>query len=75
MADTIYIGVFKNDELIATMQWPEGEETNVEFIDNLHDMGLVVKAFTQEEYDATGWDELTREDIVNGNYYYETDTK
>ena len=69
--ETTYVGIYKNNELQATIQWPSTDEPPIELIDNLHDNGYELVSITKEEYDEVGWDELTIEEIKNGKYYWE----
>jgi hypothetical protein len=55
----------------VSLQFPD-EETlsdNTEFFDEMFDSGFRIEKTTKEEYDAyQGGDEITVEDIKNGNY-------
>ena len=69
--ETTYVGIYKNNELQATIQWRSTDEPPIELRDNLHDNGYELVSITKEEYDEVGWDELTIEEIKNGKYYWE----
>ena len=61
----------KGGQLIGYLTFPD-EETlgdNIDLMDSLFDTDYVVTRSTKEEYDSfDGGDELSVEDIKNGNY-------
>jgi len=67
----VYIKIEKGGQLIGYLTFPD-EETlgdNIDFMDSLFDIDYVVTRSTKEEYDSfDGGDELSVEDIKNGNY-------
>ena len=67
----VYIKIKKGGQLIGYLTFPD-EETrgdNIDFMDSLFDIDYVVTRSTKEEYDSfDGGDELSVEDIKNGNY-------
>jgi hypothetical protein len=67
----VYIKIKKGGQLIGYLTFPD-EETlgdNIDFMDSLFDPPPVVTRSTKEEYDSfDGGDELSVEDIKNGNY-------
>lgn len=72
MEETVYVGIYYDGKMVAAALWPSADDIQVEYIDHLHDLGFELRQSTKEEYQATGWDELTPEDLKEGNYYYET---
>lgn len=72
MEETVYIGIYHSGKMVAAAHWPSVDDIQVEYIDHLHDLGFEIRPSTKEEYELTGWDELTPEDLKEGNYYYET---
>lgn len=70
--EKIYIGVFKGNQPMGTMVFNSIDEVEVSFIDGLHDAGYELQAFTKEQYDAfEEGDELTIDELADGEYYYE----
>lgn len=70
--EKIYIGVFKGNQPMGTMVFNSIDEVEVSFIDGLHDAGYELQAFTKEQYDAfEEGDELTIDELAEGEYYYE----
>ena len=70
----VFVKVWSKDNLLGFLQFPD-EETlsdNTEFFDSMFDGGFRIEKTTKEEYDAyQGGDEITVEDIKNGNYRIE----
>jgi len=67
----VYIKIEKNGELIGYITFPDEDVLgdNIEIMDSLFDTGYVVTHSTKEEYDSfDGGDELSIDDIKNGNY-------
>ena len=67
----VYIKIEKSGQLIGYLTFPD-EDTlgdNMEFMDSLFDTNYVITRSTKEEYESfDGGDELSVEDIKNGNY-------
>lgn len=67
----VYIKIEKSGQLIGYLTFPD-EDTlgdNMEFMDSLFDTNYVITHSTKEEYESfDGGDELSVEDIKNGNY-------
>lgn len=65
----IYMGVYKDGELISVLQFKDIDSVSVKFVDSMHDFGYVLKKIAKEDYDEfTEGDELTMDDIKNNNY-------
>lgn len=68
---TVYIKIEKNGFLVGYLNFPD-EDTmadNMIFFDDMFDAGYILTRTTKEEYDSfEGGDELSVEDIKNGNY-------
>jgi hypothetical protein len=67
----VYIKIEKNGDLIGYVTFPDEDVLgdNIEVMDSLFDTGYVITRSTKEEYDSfDGGDELSVEDIKNGNY-------
>ena len=61
-----YASIYKDDKQIGVITL---EEISIEFLDKMFDMGYDIKNITQKEYDDYDeGDELTMDDIRNGNY-------
>jgi hypothetical protein len=67
----VYIKIEKGGQLIGYLTFPD-EDTlgdNMEFMDSLFDTNYVITRSTKEEYESfDGGDELSVEDIKNGDY-------
>ena len=67
----VYIKIEKNGDLIGYVTFPDEDVlgNNIEIMDSLFDAGYVITHSTKEEYDSfNGGDELSLDDIKNGNY-------
>jgi hypothetical protein len=67
----VYIKIEKGGQLIGYLTFPDEDtlEDNMEFMDSLFDTNYVITRSTKEEYESfDGGDELSVEDIKNGNY-------
>jgi hypothetical protein len=67
----VYIKIEKNGDLIGYVTFPDEDVlgNNIEIMDSLFDAGYVITHSTKEEYDSfNGGDELSIDDIKNGNY-------
>ena len=67
----VYIKIEKNGDLIGYLTFPDEDVlgNNIEIMDSLFDVGYVITHSTKEEYDSfNGGDELSIDDIKNGNY-------
>ena len=67
----VYIKIEKNGDLIGYLTFPDEDVlgNNIEIMDSLFDAGYVTTHSTKEEYDSfNGGDELSIDDIKNGNY-------
>jgi len=67
----VYIKIEKNGDLIGYLTFPDEDVlgNNIEIMDSLFDAGYVITHSTKEEYDSfNGGDELSIDDIKNGNY-------
>ena len=67
----VYIKIEKNGDLIGYLTFTDEDvlENNIEIMDSLFDAGYVITHSTKEEYDSfNGGDELSIDDIKNGNY-------
>ena len=67
----VYIKIEKNGDLIGYLTFPDEDVlgNNIELMDSLFDAGYVITHSTKEEYDSfNGGDELSIDDIKNGNY-------
>ena len=67
----VYIKIEKNGDLIGYLTLPDEDVlgNNIEIMDSLFDAGYVITHSTKEEYDSfNGGDELSLDDIKNGNY-------
>jgi hypothetical protein len=61
-----YASIYKEGKQIGVITL---EEISIEFLDKMFDMGYDIKNITQKEYDDYDeGDELTMDDIRNGNY-------
>jgi hypothetical protein len=61
-----YASIYKDGKQIGVITL---EEISIEFLDKMFDMGYDIKNITQKEYDDYDeGDELTMDDIRNGNY-------
>lgn len=72
----VYIKIEKNNELIGYVTFPDEDvlAENMSFMDGLFDLDYVITRTTKEEYESfDGGDELTVEDIQNGNYRIDDD--
>ena len=72
----VYIKIEKNGDLIGYVTFPDEDVlgNNIEIMDSLFDAGYVITHSTKEEYDSfNGGDELSIDDIKNGNYLVEDD--
>jgi hypothetical protein len=72
----VYIKIEKNGDLIGYVTFPDEDVLgdNIEVMDSLFDTGYVITRSTKEEYDSfDGGDELSIDDIKNGNYLVEND--
>jgi hypothetical protein len=72
----VYIKIEKNGDLIGYVTFPDEDVLgdNIEVMDSLFDTGYVITRSTKEEYDSfDGGDELSIDDIKNGNYLVEDD--
>ena len=70
----VYIKIEKNGDLIGYVTFPDEDVlgNNIEIMDSLFDAGYVITHSTKEEYDSfNGGDELSLDDIKNGNYRIE----
>ena len=70
----VYIKIEKNGDLIGYVTFPDEDVlgNNIEIMDSLFDAGYVITHSTKEEYDSfNGGDELSMDDIKNGNYRIE----
>jgi hypothetical protein len=70
----IYIKIEKNGDLIGYLTFPDEDvlENSIEVMDSLFDTGYIITRSTKEEYDSfDGGDELSIDDIKNGNYRIE----
>ena len=67
----VFVKVWSKDNFVGFLQFPD-EETlsdNTEFFDEMFDSGFRIEKTTKKEYDDyQGGDELTIEDIKNGDY-------
>ncbi len=67
----VYIGVYKEDELAAVMEWVSSEHIDPETIDTLHDMGFTLKKIEKEIYDGfvnqdgIEWEDLPYDGIID----------
>ena len=67
----VYIKIEKNGDLIGYLTFPDEDVLGnyIEIMDSLFDAGYVITHSTKEEYDSfNGGDELSIDDIKNGNY-------
>ncbi len=67
----VYIKIEKNGDLIGYLTFPDEDAlgNNIEIMDSLFDAGYVITHSTKEEYDSfNAGDELSIDDIKNGNY-------
>jgi hypothetical protein len=67
----VYIKIEKNGDLIGYVTFPDEDVlgNNIEIMDSLFDTGYVITRSTKEEYDSfDGGDELSIDDIKNGDY-------
>ena len=74
----VYIKIEKNGDLIGYVTFPDEDVlgNNIEIMDSLFDAGYVITHSTKEEYDSfNGGDELSIDDIKNGNNQYLFSTK
>lgn len=70
----VYIKIEKNGNLIGYVTFPDEDVMgdNIDVMDSLFDTGYVITRSTKEEYDSfDGGDELSIDDIKNGNYRVE----
>jgi hypothetical protein len=49
--EKVYIGVYKDEELKAVMEWVKAEFIDTETVDTFHDMGFILKKINKEDYD------------------------
>jgi hypothetical protein len=67
----VYIGVYKEDELAAVMEWVSSEYIDPDTIDTLHDMGFTLKKIEKEVYDGfvnqdgIEWEDLPYDGIID----------
>lgn len=65
----LYISISDKNIIVGVMCFDNKAHMNCAFFDTFHDNGYVIKEITKKEYDEyDGGDELTIEDIKNGNY-------
>jgi len=68
----IYIAVYKDDEKLMVFKFKNHDTIGTNFFNTVIDNGYTIKNITEEEYNSCNiGDELTIDDIKNGNYTIE----
>ena len=70
--ESVFIGIFKGNQSLGGMKFNSIDDVTVEFVDQFFDGGYELKKITQEEFeDFRLGDELTVDDVLNDNFYFE----
>jgi len=67
-----YVAVYSGDKMMCAFKFENSEKVSNHFFDVMTDNGYIIKSLTEEEYNlCTLGDELSIDDIKNGNYRVE----